>query len=89
MHGLELLKSQGERIVIVVGHSNYYPRFGFSSAKATLLESPFPREAFMALELVEGAHEGVRGPVIYPIALGVRSTLRRRAGRAARWYRVA
>jgi putative acetyltransferase len=71
MHGLELLKNQGERIVVVVGHTDYYPRFGFSSAKATPLESPFPREVFMALELVDGALEGVHGAVIYPTAFGM------------------
>lgn len=70
-HGLELLKNQGERIVIVVGHPGYYPRFGFSSAKAMALESPFPREAFMALELVEDALEDVHGTVIYPPAFGL------------------
>ena len=56
------MKHQGERIVVVVGHPDYYPRFGFSSTKAALLESLFPREAFMALELVEGALEGFTGP---------------------------
>ena len=70
-HGLELLKNQGERIVVVVGHPDYYPRFGFSSSKATPLEAPFPREAFMALELVDGALEGVHGTVIYPAAFGM------------------
>jgi putative acetyltransferase len=29
VHGLELLKDRGEQIVIVVGHPDYYPRFGF------------------------------------------------------------
>lgn len=71
MHGLELLKNQGERIVIVVGHPDYYPRFGFSSARAALLESPFPPEVFMALELVDGALEGIRGTVIYPPPFGL------------------
>jgi putative acetyltransferase len=71
VHGLELLRNHGERIVIVVGHSGYYPRFGFSSDKAMALESPFPREAFMALELVQGALEGVHGSVIYPPAFGL------------------
>ena len=70
-HGLELLKNEGERIVVVVGHPDYYPRFGFSCAKATPLESPFPREAFMVLELVERALEGVHGAVIYPSAFGL------------------
>jgi putative acetyltransferase len=47
--------------VIVLGHEHYYPRFGFSSAKASNLTSPFPPEAFMALELKEGALAGVKG----------------------------
>ena len=71
VHGLELLRNQGERIVIVVGHPDYYPRFGFSSARARPLESPFPREAFMALELLEGTLEGVHGAVIDPPAFGL------------------
>jgi len=49
--GLARMKQRGERIVIVVGHPSYYPRFGFSADKAVSLESPFPPEAFMALEL--------------------------------------
>ncbi len=69
--GIDLLKDRGERIVIVVGHPDFYPRFGFSTAKAALLESPFPREAFMALELVEDAIEGAQGAVIYPSAFGL------------------
>jgi putative acetyltransferase len=70
--GLESLRQQGERIVIVLGHADYYPRFGFSCEKARLLESPFPPEAFMAMELVPGALEGIRGKVRYPAAFGVR-----------------
>jgi putative acetyltransferase len=70
-HGLELLRAQGEKIVIVLGHPGYYPRFGFSSDKAGLLESPFPREAFMAMELCAGALDGVRGVVVYPPAFGI------------------
>jgi putative acetyltransferase len=70
-HGLDVLRSQGERIVIVVGHPGYYPRFGFSTDKAALLEAPFPREAFMAVELSNGALAGVQGPVIYPPAFGI------------------
>lgn len=36
-HGLDLLRARGERIVIVLGHPGYYPRFGFSSQKARSL----------------------------------------------------
>lgn len=70
-HGLNLLRERGEQIVIVVGHPNYYPRFGFSSEKALSLESPFPQNAFMAMELSPGALEGVRGRVRYPAAFRI------------------
>jgi predicted N-acetyltransferase YhbS len=36
-----------------------------------LLEAPFPREAFMAMELVNGALVGVQGQVIYPPPFGI------------------
>jgi len=70
-HGLELLRCRDERIVIVVGHPNYYPRFGFSTDPAKSLESPFPLEAFMAMELRMGALDGIQGSVIYPPAFGI------------------
>ncbi len=70
-HGLNLLRERGEQIVIVVGHTNYYPRFGFSSGKALSLESSFPQDAFMAMELSHGALEGIRGRVRYPPAFGI------------------
>ena len=69
--GLELLRRRGERIVIVLGHPDYYPRFDFSSDKARYLESPFPRGAFMAMELSPGALDGIRGRVRYPASFGL------------------
>jgi len=69
--GLERLRSRGEAIVIVVGHPEYYPRFGFSREAAAGIESPFAPEAFMVLELKSGALDGVRGRVRYPAAFGV------------------
>jgi putative acetyltransferase len=69
--GLDLLRHRGDEIVIVVGHPDYYPRFGFSTEKARSLESPFPREAFMAMELSPGALDGVCGTVRYPAAFGI------------------
>lgn len=63
--GLRRCAELGERIVVVLGHPAYYPRFGFSPALATALESPYAGEAFMALELVPGALAGVRGAVKY------------------------
>jgi putative acetyltransferase len=65
--GLEVCREQGHRIVIVVGHTDYYPRFGFSPELAARLESPFSgNPAFMALELVPGALAGMVGKVQYP-----------------------
>jgi putative acetyltransferase len=67
--GLDLLRDAGERIVIVVGHPDYYPRFGFTRING--IEHPFPPEVFMALELTPGALAGVTGPVRYPPAFGI------------------
>jgi putative acetyltransferase len=69
--GLSRLRKQGEEIVIVVGHPDYYPCFGFSTEKARSLESPFPGQAFMALDLRPGALDGMRGRVRYPPAFGL------------------
>ncbi len=64
--GLDVCQEQGHTIVIVLGHPHYYPRFGFSAELARPLESPYAGESFMALELVPGALEGIRGRVAYP-----------------------
>jgi putative acetyltransferase len=68
--GLERCRNLGYKVVIVVGHPNYYPRFGFTSARAKGLEAPFPvsDEAFMVIELASGALKGISGMVIYPPA---------------------
>jgi len=70
-YALPVLRAQGERIAIVLGHPEYYPRFGFSSELARPLRSPFPPHAFMALELEAGALGGIRGKVRYPRAFGL------------------
>ncbi len=70
-HGLAVLRERGEQFVLVVGHPAFYPRFGFSSERASRIESPFPSDAFMGLELVPGSLDGVRGRVHYPAAFGV------------------
>jgi len=69
--GLDWLRTRGERSVLVLGDPQFYRRFGFSTARARLLATPFPAEAFMALELVPGALDGVRGAVRYPAAFGL------------------
>jgi len=64
--GLRVLAAQGHEIVLVLGDPAYYARFGFSPELARRLEHPYPKEAFMALELVPGALRGVVGGVAYP-----------------------
>ena len=69
--GLAMCRDRGHRIVVVLGHADYYPRFGFSAALAERLQSPFPGPHFMALELVPGALAGVEGEVRYPPPFGM------------------
>jgi putative acetyltransferase len=68
--GLEECRRQGNKVVIVLGHPGFYPRFGFSPARAMGVEAPFdvPDEPWMALELQPGALQGVSGRVRYPPA---------------------
>jgi putative acetyltransferase len=66
--GLKQCQILGYKIVIVLGRPNFYSRFGFVPAIDRGLRSPFsvPDEAFMVLELVPGALNGVSGMVKYP-----------------------
>lgn len=54
--------------VIVLGHQDYYPRFGFKPASAWKIKAPFevPDNAFMALELIPGSLKHTCGTVKYP-----------------------
>ncbi|MEW6505119.1 MAG: N-acetyltransferase [Chloroflexota bacterium] len=73
-HALDLLKSAGHEIVFVVGHPQYYPRFGFKPARLYGIqwEVEVPEEVFMVLELHENALAGKRGIVQYhPLFNGV------------------
>lgn len=56
--------------IVVLGHADYYPRFGFSPRMAESLQAPFPGPHFMALELKPGALNG-GGRVRYAKAFGV------------------
>ena len=65
--GLEECKSQGHDVVFVLGHPDYYPRFGFApaGAKGIRCEYPVPDEAFMVVELRPGALGGRTGLMRY------------------------
>ncbi len=56
-------------LVVVVGHADYYPRFGFEPADALGITAPFevPPEAWMAYRL-PAYTPAARGTVLYPDA---------------------
>ena len=53
--------------IVVVGHADYYPRFGFAPAARFGLTCPFPvpEASFLALELEPGALADKHGQVAY------------------------
>ena len=68
IEGLQRAKRLGYKSVIVVGHAEYYPRFGFRPASQWGIKLPFeaPDNVFLALELISGELESKRGIVKYP-----------------------
>lgn len=68
--GLQIAKNLKFEHVIVLGHKNYYPKFGFHKASKWKINCPFevPDENFMAIELVEGSLKNKDGVVEYPTA---------------------
>lgn len=72
--GLAVARALDERVVVVIGHPSYYPRFGFVPAVPRGLTSVFApgehADAFMVLELAPGALDGVTGPVEYAAPFG-------------------
>lgn len=66
--GLQLAKKLGFEHVVVLGHKDYYPKFGFKKASSFGVHCPFevPDEVFMGIELVEGSLNGRGGVVEYP-----------------------
>jgi putative acetyltransferase len=66
--GLEACREHGYSAVVVVGHPEYYPRFGFEPAHTrglTLPDFDVPQEVFMVVELHPGVREHLNGAVRY------------------------
>ena len=66
--GIEMLKSNGRPFVIVLGHPDYYPRFGFEPASHEGIRCQWegaPDEAFLILVLDEEAMGGISGVARY------------------------
>jgi len=60
-------KELGYQSVVVLGHKDYYPKFGFKPSYLWNIQPPFKvsKEVFMALELIENSLENVQGVVRY------------------------
>lgn len=66
--GLSVLRERGCPFVIVLGHPDFYPRFGFENASDHGLVCQYenvPDEAFMVLILDPEAMDGVSGVARY------------------------
>jgi putative acetyltransferase len=65
-NGLEACRRAGYDAVVVLGHTTYYPRFGFSRATDYGLTNEYDaQEAFMVMELRPGTLERIGGLVKY------------------------
>lgn len=64
---LEIAKKLDFESVIVMGHSEYYPKFGFKKASNWGIEAPFevPDELLMAIELKKNALDQTSGVIQY------------------------
>lgn len=65
--GLEECRRSGCEAVFLVGHPEYYPRFGFVPARHKGFDCEFeaPDDAWMVFELKKGALAGKRGKVTF------------------------
>jgi len=72
-HSLAEAKRFGYRAVLLLGHPDYYPRFGFCPAAQVgiVTESGGSFDGFMAMELYKGALDGAGGRFIQSPVFGV------------------
>ena len=70
--GLEECCRLERDVVVLLGHPTYYPRFGFVPAKTKGLECEYeaPDEAWMVIELRDGALAGRQGKVRFQPEFG-------------------
>ncbi len=66
-------KELGFDSIILLGHKDYYPKFGYKQAHTFDIELPFevPKENCMAIELTKGALKNISGVVEYPKEFGL------------------
>jgi predicted N-acetyltransferase YhbS len=69
---LDAARQQGENLVLVLGHAEYYPRFGFVPASRHAIRPPFDVEDKYMMALVFDPTRPVpSGTIRYPAAFGV------------------
>ncbi|MFW9258062.1 GNAT family N-acetyltransferase [Nostoc sp. CALU 546] len=65
--GLEIAEAKKEAVVIVLGHPQFYTRFGFKTSVVYGIESPFPiPEEFFMVKALQSYQENYKGKVVYP-----------------------
>jgi len=66
-YGLNECKSNGYQAVVVLGHPNYYPKFGFTPSINFKIKSEYdvPDEVFMIKELIPNSLDGLSGMLKY------------------------
>ena len=70
LHSHKVAKDLGYKSIILLGHQDYYPRFGYELCKKYNIEMPLdvPAENCMVIALTENRLSGVNGKVLYPSA---------------------
>ncbi len=72
--GLRKAKDLGYGIVFLIGHPNYYPKFGFQPARnhgMELTQFEVPDDVFMVCELKDGELARISGELHYPASFFV------------------
>ncbi len=71
--GHKIAKELGYKGIVVLGHTDYYKKFGYEPASKWGIKCPIevPDENFMAIELYPGALSNVKGTVEYPKEFGI------------------
>ena len=69
--GMIIAKIKNYESIIVIGHPEYYPKFGFRKSNEFKIKlskeySKVPKEAFMILELEKNCLKNVEGTVQFP-----------------------
>ncbi|MDQ6469169.1 N-acetyltransferase [Flavobacterium sp. LHD-80] len=70
LHGHKVAEELGYKSVILLGHQDYYPRFGYELCEKYNIKMPFdvPAENCMVIALAKDGLKDVSGEVVYPKA---------------------